>query len=106
MMQKSTRKPIAMVKANLPSDKVQPSRGKYDLQQFREGLKAELADKTHKAITSCASNDPKLLERVVQAHLTESPDPSIHWLQADKSAKHEHDSKRALTQAAATSSLK
>lgn len=106
MMQKTTHKPIAMVKANITSDKLKIQRRKYDLTQFREGLKAELADKANKAITSCASNDPNLLDRVVQAHLNEGSDSSIHWLQADKTAKHEHGNKRALTQAEATSSLK
>ena len=106
MMQKSTRKPIAMVKATVTSDKLQLHQGKYDLQQFREGLKAELADKTNKAITSCASNDPNLLERVVEAHIKEGSDRSIQWLQADKADKRQQGSKRALTQAEATASMK
>jgi hypothetical protein len=106
MMQKTTLKPIAMVKATVTGGKLKIHRGKYDLTQFREGLKAELADKTSKAITSCASNDPNLLDKVVQAHLNEGSDRSIQWLQADKADKHEHGSKRALTQAEATASLK
>lgn len=107
-MQKKTRKPIAIVKATVTGDKMKIQRGKYDLEQFREGLKAELADKSNKSTTSCAIKDANLLDRVVQAHLNEGSEHSMQRLHADKTDKHEYDQdkKSALTQAAATASWK
>mgnify|MGYP000321257197 CR=1 FL=1 len=101
-MMKAKNKPFTVAETNRPGDKLEIHWEKYDLKQFRKGLGADLADGTNKAVTSCASNDPNLIDKVVQAHRNDASDPVAQQLQIKQAAKREHDSKRAFAQAAAT----
>ena len=102
---KAKHKPLTAAVAKSSSDKLEIHWEKFDLKQFRKSLGIEIADGTNKSVTSCASNDPDLIDRVVRAHLNDASDHSTQRLLTEK-AKREQDSKRAITQAEATASFK
>ena len=102
---KTKQKPLTAAEAKSTSDKLETHWEKFDLKLFRRSLSAELADGTNKSVTSCASNDPDLVDRVVRAHINDASDHSTQRLLTEK-AKRKQDSKRAITQAEATASFK
>ena len=73
-----------------------------DLKQFPKGLKAELMANAPKSVTSCASRDPKVLDKVVRTLLRETSPLGTQSTQAEKTPKPAHSSKRIMKQAAAT----
>lgn len=102
---KAKHKPLTAAAAKSSSNKLQTRWEKYDLTQFRKSLGTEIAGATNKSVTSCASNDPELIARVVRAHLNGASDHSTQRILTEK-AKREQDNKRAITQAEATASFK
>lgn len=103
---KTKQKPFKVGEAKSTGDKLEIHWEKFDLKQFRRGLSAELADGTNKAVTSCASNDPNLIDKVVQAHLKDSSESATQRLQTEKATKRRRDSLRGITRGEATASMK
>jgi hypothetical protein len=101
-MTKTKNKPSSALEAKSSGEMLEIRWEKFDLEQFRKGQGAELVDRTKKDVTSCASGDPKMIERVMRAHLSESSDQATQSLQTKGAPKREVDSKRAMTQAEAT----
>ena len=101
-MIKAKHKPFTALEVKAASDKLEIHWEKFDLNQLRKGLSAELADGTNKAVTNCASSDPNLIDKVVRAHFNESSEHSTRRLQTKGVTQREQDSKRAITQGEAT----
>ena len=79
-MAKTKHKPMAAVEAN-SSDKLEIHRERFDFKHFRKDPKAALTDAPDKAITSCASVDPSLIDNVLRAHFNESSGYAAQRLQ-------------------------
>jgi hypothetical protein len=65
----------------------------FDVNQFRTGMNAELADGTYHPLTNFASDDPILVGKVVRTHLNKTPDYYTEWAAGEKAAEREYGRK-------------
>ena len=68
--------------------------GKFDLEQFREGLGVELEHGTANQRTDVTSDDPLKTAKIALAHLTEFPDYYTRLAKMEADAKHFWSSKK------------
>jgi hypothetical protein len=92
-MSNSKRKPFTLAEAKEIGEKLGINWEKFDVNQFRVGMNAELADGTYNPLTNFASDDPILVGKVVRTHLNETPDYYTQWAAGEKAEKLEQSRK-------------
>jgi hypothetical protein len=92
-MSKSKSKPFTLAEAKEIGEKLGINWKQFDVNQFRTGMNAELADGTYHPLTNFASDDPILVGKVVRAHLNKTPDYYTEWAAGEKAAEREYGRK-------------
>lgn len=92
-MSNSKHKLFTLTEAKEIGEKLGLNWEKFDVNQFRTGMNAELADGTYNPVTNFASDDPILVGKVVRAHLSKFPDYYTQWAKQEKAAGLEHNPK-------------
>jgi hypothetical protein len=92
-MSNTKQKSFTLAEAKQIGDKLGIDWATFDVNQFRIGMNAELADGTYNPVTNFASADPILVGKVVRMHLNETPDYYTQWAAREKAAELEHSRK-------------
>lgn len=95
-MSNSKRKRFTIAEAKDVGERLGIHWNQFDVNQFRDGMNAELAAGTYNPVTHFASDDPILVGKVVRAHLNKTPDYYTKWAAGEKAAEREYGHKPAM----------
>ncbi len=85
-MKKAASKKYSIAEAKALGERLGITWEEFDVEQFREGLNAEIADGTYNPTTGFATDDPIVVGKIVRAHLNEAADYYTQWAKAEKAA--------------------
>lgn len=95
-MPNSKRKRFTVAEAKDVGERLGIQWDQFDVNQFRDGMNAELAAGTYNPVTHFASDDPILVGKVVRTHLNKTPDYYMQWAAGEKAAEREYSRKPTM----------